>query len=78
VHKGTSETKAVIQLYRYDIYRSTNKFLILTAKIYKPLHYKMTNLWDLFVENGDSFAILGIERVEQGLSMYHREIKTTP
>ncbi len=49
-------TKAVIQIDRYKTYRRTNCFLLLPAKFYKPLHYKMTNLCNIFVENGNPSA----------------------
>jgi hypothetical protein len=34
----------------------TNDLFFLTAKFDKPLHYKTTNLYNLFVKKGDSFV----------------------
>ncbi len=36
-------------LDRYKFYRNTNEVLILIVKFYKPSHYKINNMYDLFV-----------------------------
>jgi hypothetical protein len=48
----------MIQLDQYKVYRNTNEFIVLIAKLFLifalPLHNKMGNLYDIFVKKGDS------------------------